>query len=572
MMKKLQLSKQNTFVLCIFLVTVFFACMPLMTENCINGHDIEYHLLRIEALKEGILAGKPFLKINMLFFGGQGYASSLFYPDFLLYIPAVLRALGVGINASYHIFIAFCIAASYGTSFFFTKKITGSVYSASAAAVILTLSQYHLDDIYTRSAVGEYTAFIFLPLVVYGLYELANARIEHPVVMGAGLAGVLLCHTSTAVFCVGLYAFVFVLSIPKYVKEKEAMLRLVVTGVSVILLTSFYWLPVLEQLSSAGFQVGGNYFNLANEMLQVKEIFGRQIPGMGMTVFIFLLPGLFVRREKQGIVRFADLCAFTGILFSLGATTLFPWERVQKLLGFVQFPWRLFIMATVLFSTAAAVYTEEFVKSVMSEVQPFHGKHIKIWQTHLGQIAFLMLLGAMIVSAAGNLERNEEGYYSYSNDYYSHAPFTANVIGGEWLPVGVTDRDALVRDASTAKDDLGSTYKVERVKNEMYVRDIDLDASYADVPYIYYKGYRAENQSGQELEINGSGENGQCRVMLSGADSIHVFYAGTALQKGSLAVSVILSAALLVVFYYRRRQDSGKEAGIDGTADGRKEL
>ena len=154
-LKKARLSKQNMFVLGIFLITIFFVCTPLMTGNCINGHDIEYHLLRIEALKEGILMGKPFLKINVLFFGGQGYASSLFYPDFLLYIPAVLRALGVGINACYHIFIAFCLIATYASAFYCTKKITGSVYSASAAAVILTLSQYHVDDIYTRSAAGN---------------------------------------------------------------------------------------------------------------------------------------------------------------------------------------------------------------------------------------------------------------------------------------------------------------------------------------------------------------------------------------------------------------------------------
>ena len=83
--------------------------MPLFTVNCIGGHDIAYHLLRIEALKTGILQGRPFLRINMLFFGGMGYASSLFYPDFLLYFPAVLRVLGVGINLSYHLFVALCI-------------------------------------------------------------------------------------------------------------------------------------------------------------------------------------------------------------------------------------------------------------------------------------------------------------------------------------------------------------------------------------------------------------------------------------------------------------------------------
>lgn len=552
--KKIQLSKQNIFVLGIFLVTIFFVCTPLMTGNCINGHDLEYHLLRVEALKEGILMGKPFLKVNVLFFGGQGYASSLFYPDFLLYIPAVLRALGVGINASYHLFIAFCFIATYAAMYYCTKKMTGSVYSASAAAVILTLSQYHLDDIYTRSAAGEYTAFIFLPFLVYGLYGLTRGKIEHPVMMGVGFAGVLLCHTTTTIFCVGLYFAAFLISFPKYLKEKKELWKLVLTAMSVLALTSFYWVPVLEQLSSAAFHVKDNYFDLANEMLQVREIFRNENPGMGIIIFLLLLPGLFVRREKSEMVRFADFCIIFGILFTLGATNLFPWARFQNLLGFIQFPWRLFIMSSMLFSVGAAVYIEEFVKSVLSEIQPFSGKNTPVFQTRMGQIAFLFLLGAMFISASGNIQRNEEGYYSYSDDYYSYAPFTGNVIGGEWLPLSVTDREALIRNAETAEDDLANTYSVTREKNEMIVSDIRPDASYIDVPYIYYKGYCADDGAGNTLKIDGNGQNGQCRVILAGNSSVHVYYGGTILQKVSLTVSILFAVILLAVFFYKKKE------------------
>ena len=75
------------FFFAVSLIALIIACLPLFTVNCIQGHDIDYHLLRIEALKTGILNGLPFLRVNMLFFGGEGYASSMFYPDFLLYPP-----------------------------------------------------------------------------------------------------------------------------------------------------------------------------------------------------------------------------------------------------------------------------------------------------------------------------------------------------------------------------------------------------------------------------------------------------------------------------------------------------
>ena len=112
-MKEYFKNRKNQIITAVFIITTLIAAAPLISRYCLNGHDLEYHLLRIESLKEGIRAGKPFLKVNMLFFGGAGYASSMFYPDFLLYIPAILRTLGVSINASYHIFVGICIILTY---------------------------------------------------------------------------------------------------------------------------------------------------------------------------------------------------------------------------------------------------------------------------------------------------------------------------------------------------------------------------------------------------------------------------------------------------------------------------
>ena len=166
---KIHIKRSYILLGSIFFVVIFFACSPLMTKHCINGHDVDYHLLRIESLKEGILAGKPFLKVNMLFLGGAGYASSLFYPDLLLYFPGVLRALGVSINQSYHLFVALCIILCYASTYICTKMVTKKRFSSMIGAIIMTLSQYHIDDIYTRSAVGEFTAFIFLPFFLINL-------------------------------------------------------------------------------------------------------------------------------------------------------------------------------------------------------------------------------------------------------------------------------------------------------------------------------------------------------------------------------------------------------------------
>ena len=537
MKQKMKWNQSYIFPISIFFITMFVVCCPLMTGNCINGHDIFYHLLRIEALKEGILMGKPFLKINVLYFGGAGYGSSLFYPDFLLYLPALFRVAGMGINLSYHLFVAICFAAGYFSAYQCMKLITGSVYSATIAAVVLTLCQYHIDDVYTRSAVGEYTAFIFLPLVLYGIYDLMFDQMKRPWIMGIGFAGILLCHTNTTVFCVGLYCLIVLMNSKKFVKNPQLFLRLCLTAAIVALGTAFYWMPVLEQMMSAKFSYGKASFDLGYEMLEVKNIFANQNPGMGIVIFLLCLPRLFIR-DKGKTLLYADVMLACGILFTLGATRIVPWDRLNQMFSFIQFPWRFFIMSSCLMAFAIGIYWEHYLQG---EKQREYG--------------FLLILALMIASSLSNIERNDQGYYSYSADYYSYKPFTGEVIGGEWLPETVLDRDKLIEESERGKDDSGRQIAVIREKNSLIIETED-KTTYLDVPFVYYKGYAAKlMETGKKLTVTGNGENGVCRVILPEGEKgkILVYYEGTLIQKISGVLSGLILAGILIFAVKKRK-------------------
>ncbi len=549
----LQEKKQ---ILTIAFIAVFAACLPLFTVNCIQGHDIEYHLLRIEALKAGIQQGLPFLRVNVLYFGGEGYASSLFYPDFLLYLPAVLRACHVGINASFHIFVFFCIAAGFAAAWYCVREITGDSLTAVLSAVIFTLCQYHIDDIYTRSAVGEYTAFIFLPFVIAGLYDLMFRDLKKPWLLAAGMTGVLLCHTLTTLFCVGLCFLSAVFSLPGIRKNPRILLRLLLAALAVLCITAFYWLPMLEQMRSAAFHYSEAKFDLNYEKMLLKDVFRNQVPGMGAALFLLLLPRLFISPEKApaekgisggtdvlsvpgSILKFADLCLVFGILFTLGSTGLLPWKRLSPWLDFVQFPWRLFIMASALLSVAAGIYVRE-------------------WLREKPDTAVYLVLAVMLVSAVMNFSRTEEGYYSYSDDYYDYEPFTETVIGGEWLPGTVTDRGRLGNHAGEAFAG-EETYPVERQGNALSVTGLSGTEDYVDVPFIYYKGYGAFDLSdGHVLETDGSGENGRVRVKPGGSGGFTVRYIGTPVQHAADWLSLLTALALAGYLLYSRRRRAKK--------------
>lgn len=518
-------SKEITarFITAVSLIALFIAALPLFSVNCIQGHDIDYHLLRIEALKTGILNGLPYLRVNMLFFGGEGYASSMFYPDFLLYIPAVLRTLGVGINLSFHIFIAVCLILTFAVMYLSAGYITGSPVTALISAVIYTLCQYHIDDIYTRVAVGEFTAMIFIPAVIAGLFDLTEKEFNRPWILGAGMAGVLLCHTLSTIFCLILCVAVVIIRFKVFIKEPLRILKVMLTGLSVLCLTAFYWIPMLEQMAATEFKYLDSVFDVNYEKLLLRDVFADSVGHMGIAVFILLFAGLLIEHKGDKLIRTADIMMAAGLLFALCTTGFFPWKRLERFVSSVQFPWRLFIMTSVLLSMAAAVY-------------------ISRASANRGKAAVIAVLMIMTVSAVVNINRIDEGYYSYSDDYYDEVKYTKSVIGGEWLPRTVTDRDALGREPDIAVNDRGDKLYVDRYKNTLTVSKVT--GEYIDVPFVYYLGYAAKDSAGKDLAVNGTGKNGRTRVWPAGADEFTVYYKGTFLQTLSDILSILSLIAL----------------------------
>ena len=547
-------DRKNQTVSLVFLITMLIACAPLISRYCINGHDLEYHLLRIESLKEGIRIGKPFLRVNTLFFGNAGYASSMFYPDFLLYIPTFLRVLGISINASYHIYVAICIILCYIFTYLSVKHMTGSSYGALIAAVTLTLSQYHLDDIYVRSAAGEYTAFIFIPVMVCGIYNVIFEKMDKPQLFIAGYGGLLLTHTSTFAMCT-LFGFaVFVIYIKRIFSDKKVLIKLAVSVIVTLLLTCFYWLPMLEQFMDTTFYVSTPWMQPKDEAVKFLSIFGSSFPALGSVCVLILIPRIFIRRKNsRTYIAYADILILAGALFAFLSCDILPWARIGKYLSFIQFPWRFFIMSSVLFSMAAGL-----IFSVLIGKDEDTGN---IWElkvseegtgVNAGAVILILILIINGISGFSILNRNSQGYYDYSDDYYSYVPYTANVIAGEWLPERVKDKETLIDDSLVMVSDKGDKLDFIREGNTI-AADINGDFGYADVPFIYYLGYRAElkknDGSRTRLKVTGEGNNGMCRVYLNdcGQGRLKVYYGGTLLSHLSSYVSLICLIAVIVI-------------------------
>ncbi len=529
-----------------FIAVMAVALSPLVSRYCINGHDLEYHLLRIESLKEGILIGRPFLKVNTLFFGGAGYASSMFYSDLFMHIPALLRVFHVSIGKSFHIYTALIFVLTYLSTFYCVWKMSLSKFAGTVAATLLTLCPYHMDDMLVRTACGEGMAFIFLPFAIYGIFNVLYEEMDKPWVFGLGFGGLILTHPATFVITVCLGAAAFAFGIRRFTGEPKVFARLCVISVLTALVTSFQWLPMLEQFADSKFYVSNNWTDLLDASVGFADIASSTFPCVGFILIALVMPRFFLSRRDYPILGFVDTMIFFGLVFAVGATNIMPWEKVGKYFGFLQFPWRMFIMTSVLLAMADAILLKLFLDRIRVERSAI-----------VFEAALILVAGIAAQNAIVHQSENSMGYYDYSDDYYSYKPYTGNVIAGEWLPVTVTHSEDLIEQSEEMIFNDGTFAEFTR-DGAKIISKIDRAYDYVDVPFIFYKGYGAvitdDAQGATKLEVTPDGRNGMCRVMLGGAKgTLTVTYKGTIIQYISYIISAVFLLLLIDLCYLKNK-------------------
>lgn len=546
--------KQRKWLVCIiiFVFVMFFQTKPLYPfGNLILGHDFQYHYLRTEALAYKIREGELFTGgIDYLFNNGAGYASSAAYPELMLFIPAVLRVLGVGIGNSMSIYMIICAMLTYFTMFLCVKKISGSPVCASFASAMFMLTYYRMDNIYTRFALGEIQSFIFWPLIIYGIYDLINDDFKRPYILSAGYIGMLMTHTISTVIAVAVNVILVLVYIPKIIKTPKKLLKLIITAAITIALTSFYWIPLLELLTSCELTLSHPYALSENFQIPFYTLFRDiVIDGLGIMIFIFQLPRLMLfkgskiriaaenENEKYHIIlRFADICLIISLVLCFCVTDKAPWSVLKYILNFMQFPWRLYGAVTVMMSLSAAIYIFSLLKYA-----DFH-------ETGMIIVSIIVCLNIAVHADSAGYPK----FYDVDSDYYSYPENTYTMGYGEWLPwtakCALSDhQEEFENRTMNIYTDSGSM--ISGLKGDGYVSfDIPAEgSSYIDVPFIWYKGYKAKDSSGNELPVTMS-DFGFVRVdTLSASGNVEVEYKISAAAILSYIVSAFSAAGVILL-------------------------
>lgn len=539
------------------MITALFASMPLLWRGVYDGHDLFFHLNRIEGIAAGLRAGQFPVRIHASTLLGYGYASPAFYPELFLYVPAALRNFGVSLAASVRVFEMAINLLTAASSYFCARRLFGDRRTALGAGALYTLCIYRLANLYVRAALGEILAMIFLPLLLAALYEVLTRDENQWPLLALAMTCIFMSHLLSTLFAAGLCVLAALICLPRLVREPRRILACAKAALATALCSVWFLVPLLDYtaegvstsvaLMSADhvLRLGSYLVGFAGEVVeQPKDVqdFAYSIglvPGLAIMLGCALLAvRLYAQGKIGGEERKKDRLALAmlcvGGVIALCATALFPWawacslsRPFSTLFMQIQFPWRLVGFAAPMLSMAAAW------GYMRSEKQRTAGLCAAV----VLSMIFSAYTMQIFVQKTPVLEKEsycDTRIVQYEYTYASTEKAALNP--GEII-------------AADAQRFAVSDYEKQGT-NLSFTLEAEGGCAYVEVPLLYYKGYRAQ-ADGEELRV-ARGENNVVRlygVRGEGAAQIRIWFEAPALWLAAQAVSAcgaVLLAALLL--------------------------
>lgn len=537
----------------IFIFLCVYSSFLLLIPGIPRGHDLTFHLSRISAITDGLKLGEFPVRVYPNYFGGYGYANGLFYGDIFLYFPAVLCLLGLSVITSYKVFLFVCAICTALSSYICVKFISKSKFAATLAMILYTLSSYRAVDVYIRAAIGEVLAFIFIPIVILGLYEIIYNNKKKWYIITIGFTGLFLSHNISAVIMAGFTALILIISYKKILKEPNRLGYLTIAAIVTILLTSFFLIPMVEQLLTDKFvvntqtvdtQIWTTTMPLYKIIFEVPYslLFLPGVSGIGIVFLVVVFLRFKIKSDKSEIFKFSDICFGMGIISLLAVTKIFPWKiiiKVIKQLAAIQLAWRLYLFATLFLSISGGIVILRYCKNIKTRIKISSIILVlSIFACSINMFAQYLFYGIVKI----------KGLHDVSIEPYR--------IGlGEYLPEGTNKNEFYKRgDIITSNNNIEVEFERKGTNLDIEFSNNYYDDTYIELPLIYYLGYEVAYYNGDEKNILpiSRGNNNIIRVDLQGYDEgkILVNYKGTRLQKITQYISCISLILFIIYLFY----------------------
>ena len=543
-------------------IIALVASLPFINDYLIYEQDLYFHMGRIVSIARELGNGQFPVRISTEMLNDYGYVTSLFYPDFFLYVPAILYKMMLPLRNCYQVYVIIINMATAYISFYSFKRITKDDSISLVGTMVYVLATYRIINIWSRAAVGEYTSMTFLPLVVLGIYLIYTTekpRWREWGILAIAMSGIISSHILSVQMVLIFLVMAVIIMIRKTLKI-EVVLAYVKAVVLTIMLTAWFVIPMLQSSSMSLRVFENKENNIQSHGLYIMQLFGffQNTTGKSemntMTVDMPLSIGLSLTIGLIAIIY----CLFTNkknngkeykilkLVFSLGIVSLlftlhnFPWvyfynwfgEDVQLFFSKIQFPWRYMSISTILISVGIVLTLVMMKKNSNNIYKPF----------------IMVLITSTVLTT---------GYYaSDSSINGGKIEFTdirhgdmVSISAGEYLLNGSNQDSIYISNITKQYEEL----VINDYKKENGIAYIDLindtDKTVAvTLPIFSYNNYHAyHEESDTEIGIIGDANNQVVLVIPPGLQGmIRVQYEPPKLWRLAELVSLITMIGCLV--------------------------
>lgn len=372
-------KKKNISLIIILFVILLLPIIPLFHTGLPVTHDGQDHVARIanfyQSISEGALIPRWAGNLNW----GYGHPILMFLYPLPSYVASLFHAFGLSfVDSTKAVFITMFVAS--GLSMYLWLTTAFGKRAGVIGAILYSFAPYRFVDLSVRGAIGEHTAFVFPPLILFFLYKLAKEKQFgwYGIGLSVSFAGLILSHNALLLMflpIIMLYGiFIYFTEANRSILYLVKCFGFASLGIG---LSAFFLFPAYLE---------GKY--TLRDIVTDKEYASRFVPwtwlvyspwnygqtdtftkSLGVGLWMGVLYSVYwiwkVRKKSTRVLLVAGLLSLVASLMMTTDVSLPIWRTISILQKF-QFPWRFLSVAVFLAAFLGAIAIDEFAK---------HNKH-----------------------------------------------------------------------------------------------------------------------------------------------------------------------------------------------------
>lgn len=513
---------------------------PVM-KTSLQGLDAAFHFSRITSLSD--IWTSP---VNFDYFNHVGSMVNLFYPWLFVYPMYFIYLVMQNLVLSFYLYFMLMTFVTLEITYFCAKRMNITGKYALLAAILYAFSLCRISNIYFRVAIGEAVAMTFLPLVVYGCYELFFNNANRWGYLTAGMVCIIYSHVISTLLAAILVLFFFVgnIVLKKWNKQRGISFLKCIAW-SIVLSLGFFG-PMLEMMVTTRISVPMVYHLLESAVSPqdlVLQSLNNNAGSINTYGLIFLILLIFLGINYQKLNSWYRLCTIGIGIFTLLATKLFPWDFFQSSLMMIQFPWRFLAIGTVLITFSASYLCMQLESS---------SPHL--WLIFIASTLFLQ------TSLLQNIKTVDGTTAGYTNEQVQQLIRGNQGFNGDrdYLPKEGTEDFPMIKaqkikeknqwkEGNCSFTATTATFEVQAKQNGTII-----------LPIYHYIGEKVE-YNGKPISVQ-KAENGATKVPIKkGSNQYIIRYNYTLWAR---ICQMISGGSLLVAFYLLMKKYNDKKRGL----------